>query len=201
MNKWEDELYKQYAEKQWVIAPKSHWLDCDWANGTNPVKLFSNAPAHYISCNACLRRRGYIRIVGCDPRLVGWPYERNCELCEQGWDCETWLRVRGIGEGVGKVLKLFDEDAYHPVTWGDTGLVPFHNGDIFFSSKSELDRFVLDLLLKYGIRAQDQWLGGYLSVPSPHQLAGANWRRQGELAGAGGLEPPTSGSRDQRSGH
>ena len=171
MNKWEEELYKQYADKRLDFAPKSHWLDCNWANGQNPVKLFSNAPAHYISCNACLRRRGYIRIVPCDPRLVGWPYERrNCGKCDYGLDCETWLRVRGIGEGVEKVLKLFDEDAYHAVTWDDTGLVPFSNGSIFFSSKSELDRFVLDVLLKYGIRAQDRQVGGYLAVPSQRQI-------------------------------
>ena len=82
---------------------------------------------------------GYIRIVPCDPRLVGWPYERrNCEKCDYGLDCETWLRVRGIGEGVEEVLTLFDKDAYHAVTWNDTGLVPFSNDDMLFSSKSEL---------------------------------------------------------------
>ena len=106
------------------------------------------------------------------PRLVGWPYERrNCEKCDYGLDCETWLRVRRIGEGVEKVLKLFDEDVYHAVTWNDTGLVPFSNGDMLFSSKSELNRFVLDLLLKYGIRARDQWDGGYVPVRLPGQVS------------------------------
>ena len=172
MNNWEEELYRQYADKRWDFAPKSHWLDCDWSPSQDPVKLFSNAPARYITCNACLRRRGYIRIVHCDPRLVGWPYERrNCEKCNYGGiDCETWLRVRGIGEGVEQVLKLFDEEAYQAVTWGDTGFVPFKNDEIFFSSKSELDRYVLDVLLKYGIRVRDQWPGGYVWEPSPQQL-------------------------------
>jgi len=102
---------------------------------------------------------------------VGWPYERrNCEKCDYGLDCETWLRVRGIGEGVEKVLKSIDENAYQAVTWNDTGLVPFANGDMLFSSKSELDRFVLDLLLKYGIRARDQWDGGYVSTPAPPSI-------------------------------
>ena len=154
MNKWEQALYEQYADKRSGFRPKSHWLDCDWARGRNPVRLFSNAPAYYISCNACLRRRGYIRVIPCDPRLIGWPYERrNCEKCDYGLDCETWLRVKGIGEGVEKVLKLLDNEAYHPVAWEDAGLVPFSNGDIFFSCKEDLDKFVLDLLLKYGISA------------------------------------------------
>ena len=153
LNKWEQSLYDQYKNKSMSFPPKSHWMDCDWARSRAPVLLFSSAPSDYISCNACLRRRGYIRIIPCDLRLKGWPNLQNCEKCDYGLDCETWLRVRGIGQGVEKVLRLLDPDAFHPVTWEDAGLVPFSNGDIYFSSKEELQRYTLDILLKYGIRA------------------------------------------------
>ena len=153
MNRWEQSLHDQYAEKNTDFPPKSHWMDCDWANSKEPILLFSNAPAQYISCNACLHRRGYIRIIPCNPRLTGWPYRQNCDKCDYGLDCETWLRVRGIGQGVQKVLQILDPKSFHPVTWEDAGLVPFSNGDIYFSSKEELQRYSLDILLKHGIRA------------------------------------------------
>ena len=156
LNRWEQSLYQQFGAKQPMTMSKSHWRDCDWARGQNPVMLPSDAPPEYISCNACLRRRGYIRVIYCDPHLTGWPYKwRNCDKCEYGLDCQTWLRVRGIGGNVVKVLQLLDPDATHPVTWSDIGMVPFQNPDIFFQSKNELDRFALDLYTKYGIQSTE----------------------------------------------
>lgn len=153
LNKWEQSLYDQYKTKDLSLPAKSHWKDCDWATSKAPVLLFSDAPPYYISCNACLRRRGYIRIIPCNPRLTGWPHRQDCENCDYGLDCETWLRVKGIGEGAEEVLRLLDPGAFHPVTWEDADMVPFSNGDIYFSSKDELQRYTLDLLIKYGIRA------------------------------------------------
>ncbi len=111
----------------------------------------SETPAEWISCNACLICRGYIRIVHCDPRVEGWPYDdRQCDLCDQGWDCETWLRVKGVGEGVEKALRRLDPEAYHPVTWADAGLVPFKDGtDPQFESKAALDDYFTELVKKH----------------------------------------------------
>ena len=65
----------------------------------------------------------------------------ECEICDYGLGHETWLRVRGVGEDVQKVLEQLNADAYHPVTWAETGLVPFHEGDIFFASKEALAQY------------------------------------------------------------
>ena len=43
---------------------------------------------------------------------------------------------------------------------------------------SDLDRFVLDLLLKYGLRARDQWNGGYLEALSPGAIRERKWERE-----------------------
>ena len=70
------------------------------------------------------------------------------------------------------------------------------------------------------MRAVFRLAGGALAPPcagkpwegrrmKPESALGASWRQgravtlygKAGLAGAGGLEPPTSGSRDQRSGH
>ena len=109
-------------------------------------------PAEWISCNTCLIDRGYIRIVHCDPRVEGWPYAgRQCARCDYGgWDCETWLRVKGVGEGVGKALRRLDSESVHPVTWADIGLVPFKDGtDPQFESKAALDDYCTKLSREY----------------------------------------------------
>ena len=79
----------------------------------------------------------------CNPRVIGWPHvTRQCEKCDYGLDCETWARVRGAGEQVEIVLRSLDSEARHPVTWAETGLIPFYNGDFFFSDKSALGNFL-----------------------------------------------------------
>ena len=50
-----------------------------------------------------------------------------------------------------KVLRIMDPAAYHPVTWEDTGLVPFSNGDMYFDSWEELQCYIGDIWLQYGI--------------------------------------------------
>ena len=166
MNKWQTLLFNQYKPKyearpQTWMPPKSHWRDCNWMPGNYPVTLPCNAPAKYISCNACLRRRGYIRIIGCSPQIQQWGWrfneykENQCSKCEYGLDHETWLRVRGVGEKVEPIVQMIDPEAIHPVTWEDIGLVPFSDGDMRFKNKEELNRFVLDIYLKYGIIAGD----------------------------------------------
>jgi hypothetical protein len=152
MSDWMKELQQQYEAKigepsiGWGY-PKSHWTGCD-RGSSNPdrrVELPNDAPADFISCNACLIRGGYICILPCNPREVGWPHSWcRCDKCEYGLDCETWARVRGIGEQVQLAL-----NACHPVTWADTGLVPFHNGDLFFPDKVALDNFMASLTERY----------------------------------------------------
>ena len=130
--------------------PKSHWRGCGRAGKTSAL-MPSETPAEWISCNTCLIRRGYIRIVHCDPRVEGWPYDdRQCVLCEQGQDHETWLRVKGVGEGVEKALRHLDPEAEHPVTWADIGLVPFKDSpDPEFEDKAALDDYCVKLLREY----------------------------------------------------
>ena len=132
-------LYRDHGGHGNGHYPKSHWPNCRWAPDSRIV-LSGGAPAGLISCNACLRHRRYIRVVSCNPRLAGWPMA-ECEICDYGLDHETWLRVRGVGEDVQKVLEQLNADAYHPVTWAETGLVPFHEGDIFFASKEALAQY------------------------------------------------------------
>ena len=68
-----------------------------------------------------------------------------------GNDCETWLRVREAGLDVERILKRLDPDAYHPVTWVETGLVPGREPDSnpLFDSKEDLDRYCDDLLSRF----------------------------------------------------
>ena len=125
--------------------PKSHWSGCNWARQTSAL-LPSDAPAELISCNTCLMRRGYIRIVLCDPRLEGWPWT-DCDLCESGVDHDTWLRVKGVGKGVERILRRLDPDAEHPVTWADVDLVPFKEDPApEFENKPALDKYCAELL-------------------------------------------------------
>ena len=152
MENWFERLKQQYEKNMrdrpgsiWDYS-KSHWIGCDWGSGyaERRIELPTNAPAEFISCNACLIREGHIRILPCNPRVIGWPHEtRQCEKRDYGLDCETWARVRGAGELVEDVLRSIDAEAQHPVTWAETGLVPFYNGDFFFSDKSALDDFVV----------------------------------------------------------
>ena len=140
--------------------PKSHWVGCEWSRG--PIVLPSGAPARLISCNGCLRRSGHIRVAYCNPRLAGWPNpEPSCPQCDYGNDCETWLRVASAGADVEKVLQMLDPEAIHPVTWMETGLIPFHEpgtetGDMFFEDKESLDQYCDNLLARYPVK------GGYL---------------------------------------
>ena len=155
---YEDLLLSQYRDKVGVREhsdyPKSHWPECDYGNTESPRRIVmpDTAPARLISCNACLRRRNHIRLVHCNPSVEGWPSDnRKCELCDSGWDCETWLRVKDAGEDVETVLQRLDLDAYHPVTWVETGLVPFRDADSapLFKTKEDLDRYCADLLKRY----------------------------------------------------
>ncbi len=150
MTLWADLLRPQYVDLTPRFSdqyPKSHWEGCDWGNR---VTLPEEAPAEYISCNACLRRQGYIVVLPCNPLVVGWPHAwRKCDLCDYGGvDCETWARVRGCGEAVETVLATIDPSIIHPVTWDDLGLVPFGNS-LFLPTKAEMDRFMADLEGKY----------------------------------------------------
>ena len=141
-------LIEQYGPR--FHYPKSHWQGCE-RTGRSSAIMPSDTPAEWISCNTCLRVRGYIRVVHCDPRIEGWPYQdRQCDLCHQGWDCETWLRVKGVGEGVEKAIRCLDPKAEHPVTWADSGLVPFKDGpDPQFDDKVALDDYCAKLLGEY----------------------------------------------------
>ena len=125
--------------------PKSHWEGCERVGRTSAV-MPAETPAEWISCNTCLINGDYIRIVQCDPRLPGWP-DTQCDICEYGNDHETWLRVKGVGEGVEKALRRhIDPDAEHPVTWADVGLVPFLDGpNPEFDNKSALDDYWAEL--------------------------------------------------------
>ena len=156
---YEEVLLDQYRRKVGVKDyheyPKSHWPGCNWANPDRPIELPADCPARLISCNACLRRHRYIRVLNCNPRVKGWPYpDRECPQCDYGNDCETWLQVRGIGADVERVLRRFDPDASHSVTWMDTGLLPFHEqgtdtDNLFFDSLVDLDRYCDRLLTGY----------------------------------------------------
>ena len=83
--------------------------------------------------------------VRCNPNRPDWlSPDDDCELCAYGWDCQTWLRVSGAGEAVEAVLRTVWPEADHPVTWGDTGLVPFlseEQNSLRFPTKSDLLRF------------------------------------------------------------
>ena len=151
MLNWMNNLQEQYQAKIGDPGlfgfPKSHWLGCD-RGSKNPdrrIELPLDAPADFVSCNSCLIREGYIRILPCNPREVGWPHQWcRCDKCEYGLDCETWCRVRGIGEKVALAT-----DSHHLVTWADAGLVPFHKGDLFFPDKRSLDYFMASLAERY----------------------------------------------------
>ena len=115
------------------------------SNQDRRVELPAEAPADFISCNTCLIRKWYIHILPCNPREVGWPHRwRRCSKCEYGLDCETWVRVKSVGERVSDAIGV-----YHPVTWADIGLVPFQNGDLFFPDKLSLDYFISSLSERY----------------------------------------------------
>ena len=169
---FDDCLTKQYRTKigvrEYGEYPKSHWPACEWRNPdlSRAVIMPSEAPVRLISCNACLRRLGYIKIVHCNPRVEGWPFpDRKCEMCDYGGvDCETWLRVRDAGKDVEANLRRFDPNASHPVTWMETGLIPFHEpntstDDLYFDSKDALDDYCENLLRKYPKECE------YLSSP------------------------------------
>ena len=133
---------------------KSHWDGCD-RSGRSSCIMPTETPAKWISCNTCLINRGYIRIVQCDPRLEGWP-SAECGLCEQGVDHETWLMVKGVGEGVEQALRHhIDPDAEHPVTWADVGCVPFMDApNPTFGDKAELDTYWACLQARYSYLAE-----------------------------------------------
>ena len=151
MTDWVHNLRQQYQTKigdpENLGYPKSHWEGCEWGsrNPARRIELPPRAPASLISCNACLQREGYIRILPCNPRMIGWPHSwTKCDKCEYGLDCDTWARVRGVGEDVAVAM-----GSYHPVTWADIGLVPFHSGDLYFPDKHSLDYFIESLAERY----------------------------------------------------
>ena len=158
MADWFQQLKQQYETKIgnpgiWDY-PKSHWLGCSYGSSDpdRRIELPAEAPAEFISCNACLIREEYFRILPCNPRKIGWPHVwAKCGICDYGGiDHETWARVRGAGSQVVVVLRQIDHDAYHPVTWLETGLIPFcGDGDLFFPTKADLDRFMSDLAERY----------------------------------------------------
>ena len=139
-----------------ALLPKSHWEGCEKVGKTSAVMPY-DTPAEWISCNSCLIGRGYIRIVHCDPRLPGWP-DATCEKCEYGLDHENWLRVKGVGESVEQALRCLDAAISHPVTWGDTGLVPFMDEPIPpFDDKVALDAYCDELLRKCPSGIKEPW--------------------------------------------
>ena len=176
---FEDLLLRLYRDKVGVRKsyPKSHWPECEWANGA-PIVMPKDTPVRLISCNVCLRGRDYIRVVHCDPKIEGWPRDdRNCGACDHGNDCETWLRVRGAGRGVEQVLRRFDPRADHPVTWVETGWVPGRESDSapLFDSKQALDQYCDDLLHRYPSEC------GYLALKGLSQdIYGCYTREQRE---------------------
>ena len=130
---------KEHRPGMWDY-PRSHWEGCERVGRTSAI-MPSDTPAFWISCNSCLINAGYIRIAGCDPRLAGWPAPL-CEMCKQGIDHETWLRVKGVGEGVERAIRRIDPEGNHPVTWADVGLVPFLNyPNPEFDDKAALDDY------------------------------------------------------------
>ena len=179
MPDWSLELQQQYRSYRSRVEslglrwypeyPKSHWPGCDWGNN-NParrVELPADAPADFISCNACLIRERYIRILPCNPREPGWPHWWcQCSKCGYGLDCETWARVRGAGRQVEAALRQFDPDACHPVTWAETGLIPFHEGDLFFPDKAALDKFMATLAERYPAHFDESWQEPCYCVPA-----------------------------------
>ena len=91
------------------------------SNRDRRVELPAEAPADFISCDTCLISKWYIHILPCNPREVGWPHRwRRCSKCEYGLDCETWVRVKSVGERVSDAIGV-----YHPVTWPTSDLSPF----------------------------------------------------------------------------
>lgn len=125
---------------------KSHWPGCAYAAGAPvPIVMPASTPHSLISCNGCLLGKQYMIAVRCNPNRPDWlSPENSCEFCAYGWDCQTWLRASGAGEAVETVLRTVWPDAEHPVTWGDTGLVPFlseEQTDLRFPTQSDLLRF------------------------------------------------------------
>ena len=138
---------KKYGPQESLFGfSKSHWPDCAYvANATAPIMMPDSTPHPLISCNGCLFRKQYMIAVRCNPNRSDWlSPDDDCELCAYGWDCQTWLRVSGAGEAVEAVLRTVWPEADHPVTWGDTGLVPFlseEQNSLRFPTKSDLWRF------------------------------------------------------------
>lgn len=151
MTNYERLLLKAYQKKYGPQEPiysfsKSHWPGCEYAVGaTASIVMPDSTPHPLISCNGCLFRKQYMIAVRCNPNRPDWlSPENSCELCAYGWDCQTWLRVSGAGEAVEYVLRTVWPDPEHPVTWGDTGLVPFlsqEQNDFRFPTQSDLLRF------------------------------------------------------------
>jgi hypothetical protein len=138
---------KKYGPQESLFRfSKSHWPDCAYAaNATAPIMMPDSTPHPLISCNGCLFRKQYMIAVRCNPNRPDWlSPDNDCELCAYGWDCQTWLRVSGAGEAVEAILQTVWPEADHPVTWGDTGLVPFlseEQNSLRFPTQSDLLRF------------------------------------------------------------
>ena len=144
-------LLKAYQQKYgsqepWHKFSKSHWPGCAYAaDATAPIVMPDSTPLLLISCNGCLFRKQYMIAVRCNPNRPDWlSPDSDCELCAYGWDCQTWLRVSGAGEAVEAILRTAWLDAGHPVTWGDTGLVPFlseEQNNLRFPTQTDLFSF------------------------------------------------------------
>lgn len=139
-------LRKYKGDEPMMGFSKSHYPGCEWVTERQrmPIIMPDSTPPSLISCNACLFRKRYMISVVCNPLKEGWPNEHECDLCDYGWDCETWIRVEGAGELVEQVLQIRWPDAEHPVTWRDLGLVPFvseEQNSIRFKTQTELLMF------------------------------------------------------------
>ena len=146
---YEKNLLEQYCNRREKIAgfPKSHWVDCS-VETRQKIELPNDAPAIFISCNTCLIRRGYIRIMRCNPFQAGWPITVGlCKKCDYGIDHKTWLRDKTAGSAVEDIIQKIEPTEYHPVTWKDAGLVPLteYDGNDLFDSKEDLDKFYAQL--------------------------------------------------------
>ena len=51
-------------------------VGCDWGNLQRRVEVpAGKTHPDFITCNACWRRRGYLYVLPCNPRVVGWPHD------------------------------------------------------------------------------------------------------------------------------
>ena len=100
-------LRKYKGDEPMMGFSKSHYPGCEWVTERQrmPIIMPDSTPPSLISCNACLFRKRYMISVVCNPLKEGWPNEHECDLCDYGWDCETWIRVEGLVSWLSRCFK------------------------------------------------------------------------------------------------